>query len=155
MMASSQTTGRCRMVPTARIAIWGRLTTGEPKRPPRTPRFVIVKVPSWTSLARRRFERARSARSRTARAIPRKFLWSALDRGENQNCFMRPSNADVHVSFVYNVCALDRRVKDWKRLRFNRRTMVTKSALTQIESVVKWLLWRQSHRHPPPRFRFE
>ena len=57
---------------------WGWLMIGVPKRLPKTPGFVIVKVPPWTSSTLSFLARARSARSFTARARPRTFFSSAL-----------------------------------------------------------------------------
>ncbi len=77
-MASSRTTGRFSMVPIPRMATWGWLMIGVPKRLPKTPGFVIVKVPPCTSSTFSFFVRARSARSLTAFAMPRRFFSSAF-----------------------------------------------------------------------------
>src|SRR5438034_9163040 len=50
---------------------------GVPNRLPKTPGLVIVNVPPCTSSTLKRLVRARSARSFTARATPRKFFSSA------------------------------------------------------------------------------
>ena len=76
-MASSRTTGRFSMVPMPRIATCGWLMIGVPKRLPKTPGLVTVKVPPCTSSTLSFFARARSARSFTARARPSTFFSSA------------------------------------------------------------------------------
>ena len=48
-MASSRTTGRFSMVPTPRMPTCGWLMMGVPNRLPKTPGFVMVKVPPCTS----------------------------------------------------------------------------------------------------------
>ena len=77
-MASSTTTGRFSIAPRPRIATLGWLITGKPKSPPNTPGLVIENVLSCTSSGFSFFDRARSARSFMARAMPRKFFSSAF-----------------------------------------------------------------------------
>ena len=76
--SSVTTTGRFSIVPTPRIATWGCGMMGVPKREPKTPGFVTVKVPPWISSGFSFLERARSARSCVARASPRIDFSSAF-----------------------------------------------------------------------------
>src|SRR5262245_53558474 len=64
------TLGRFSIAPTQRIATCGWLMIGVPVSEPKTPGFVIVNVPSWTSRGSRRLVRARLARSLSARVRP-------------------------------------------------------------------------------------
>ncbi len=60
------------------MATCGWLMIGVPNRLPKTPGFVIVKVPPCTSSTLSFLARARSARSAVARARPSTFFSSAL-----------------------------------------------------------------------------
>ena len=76
--SSSITIGRFSMAPMPRIATCGWLITGVPKRLPKTPGLVTVKVPPCVSSGFSFLVRARSARSLAVLARPTRLSWSAL-----------------------------------------------------------------------------
>jgi hypothetical protein len=66
------------MAPMPRIATCGWLMTGVPKRLPKTPGLVMVKVPPCVSSGLSFLLRARSARSLAVLASPTRLSWSAF-----------------------------------------------------------------------------